>query len=606
MFTPSSLIGKNIDQFRLEEVIGQGAMGILYKAFDTILHRTVALKIILKDGESPTPEMIIARKRLIQEAQAAGRLAHPNIVTIHSYGETDEFQYICMEYIMGKTLGEMITAQHVLEVEDATAIIEQILIALDVANKENIIHRDIKPNNIMVMADRRIKVMDFGIAKLPSLSMTSTGSILGTPYYMSPEQITGQKVDIRSDLFSVGTVLYQIITGVRPFEGETTVAVSYKITQVEPVPPKVLNVHIPQELDNICKKALAKDPALRYQTPNDMLQDLRYFSSRGGVAKPVEADSTIIIKASDLAPKAPAENREEKDIAPAAVAEEKKAAPIKEEKIEPAQKPVEAKPEPPPPASPKVKAPEPVKTQGSGLKTGMIAFGLIIVIVIGSVAVMRVVRKGAQPNAMADLANQPIKAQGAGIADSKANPANQNTASQNTASVPLKPLIQQAKDQMKSNPSHARRLFEQALAQAPNNFEANYHLARLLTNQNDFQSAVPLFKKAQRIDSRLPEIPYYLGAIYMRQGDYNQALASYKTCRTISPAFKEDRLVFKNGIHRVKSDRALSRQYQEEVSINMGICYLKMNDKKRSRQYFREALEYNPDNTVAQSYLKGE
>ena len=271
MISPGNLVGKNIDQFRLDEFIGQGAMGVVYKAFDNILHRTVALKLIAKDAQTPTPAMMEARRRLIQEAQAAGRLTHPNIVTIHSYGETDEFQYICMEFIVGKTLAEIIAEQKILQIDEATFIIEQILLALDVANQQQIVHRDIKPTNIMILNDKQAKVMDFGIAKLPSLSITTTGTVLGTPYYMSPEQISGQKVDIRSDIFSVGALFYQIITGERPFDGETTFTLAYKIVQVEPVPPKVLNIHIPQALENICKKALAKDPTLRYQTPMEML-----------------------------------------------------------------------------------------------------------------------------------------------------------------------------------------------------------------------------------------------------------------------------------------------------------------------------------------------
>ncbi|MEW6187610.1 MAG: serine/threonine-protein kinase, partial [Thermodesulfobacteriota bacterium] len=211
MLNPGNLAGKNIDQFRLDEFIGQGSMGIVYKAFDNILKRTVALKLIPKGGDTETPTMAEARKRLIQEAQAAGRLSHPNIVTIHSYGETDEFQYICMEYITGKTLADMIEEEKIIPVEEAMDIIEQVLLALDKAHQEQIVHRDIKPSNIMVLPDKRAKVMDFGIAKIPSLSMTTTGTVLGTPYYMSPEQISGQRVDILSDIFSVGAVFFKII-----------------------------------------------------------------------------------------------------------------------------------------------------------------------------------------------------------------------------------------------------------------------------------------------------------------------------------------------------------------------------------------------------------
>ena len=320
MFNPGSLVGKNIDQFRLDEFIGQGAMGIVFKAFDNILHRTVALKLISKQAEFSTPAMVEARKRLIQEAQAAGRLSHPNIVTIHSYGETEEYQYICMEYITGRTLAEVLYEQKVLAVEDAADIFEQILMALDAANKEQIVHRDIKPTNIMIMDDKRAKVMDFGIAKIPSLSITTTGTVLGTPYYMSPEQISGQKVDIRSDIFSVGAVLYQVLTGERPFEGESTVTLAYKIVQVEPIPPKILNVHIPQNIEGICKKALTKDPGLRYQTPAEMLQDLRIAMHKGAPVQPAAVDTTVRFKAVA----APERVIEEKRKGPAPVARKRR------------------------------------------------------------------------------------------------------------------------------------------------------------------------------------------------------------------------------------------------------------------------------------------
>ena len=299
MSSHESLVGKQIDQFRLDQFIAKGAMGGVYKAFDTVLVRTVALKLICKrveeelsSEESATREE--ARKRLIQEAKAAGRLAHPNIVTIHSYGETEEFEYICMEYVPGKTLTQVLNEQRVLSTEDSIEIFEQILLALDAANKERIVHRDIKPGNIMVSNDGRVKVMDFGIAKLPSFSMTTTGTVLGTPYYMSPEQITGQKVDIRSDVFSVGAVLYQALTGERPFEAANTATLAYKIVQVEPIPPDVLNIHIPHPLGDVVRRALAKNPADRYQAPLEMLQALRSAKHRAFAMEPESEIVTIL------------------------------------------------------------------------------------------------------------------------------------------------------------------------------------------------------------------------------------------------------------------------------------------------------------------------
>ncbi|MEI6261216.1 MAG: serine/threonine-protein kinase, partial [Deltaproteobacteria bacterium] len=260
---------------------------------DTTLDRTVAIKLISKKDDL-TVAMAEARRRLIQEAQAAGRLTHPNIVTIYSYGDTEEFQYICMEYVVGRTLAEVLRECPVLDIEEALSIFEQILQALDAASHEGIVHRDIKPANIIITPEGKVKVMDFGIAKLPSLSMTTTGTVLGTPYYMSPEQISGQKVDTRSDIFSVGAVLYQALTGTRPFEGESTVALVYKIIQSEPVPANILNVRTSASVANVIEKALAKDPWQRYQTPAEMLQALKSAVVNREAASPGAAEATLL------------------------------------------------------------------------------------------------------------------------------------------------------------------------------------------------------------------------------------------------------------------------------------------------------------------------
>ena len=280
MLKPESLVGRQIDQFMLSQYVARGAMGLVFKAFDTVLVRTVALKLIPKLVEEGLTEEKLsdreeARKRLFIEAKAAGRLTHPNIVTIHSYGETDEFEYICMEYVGGKTLFQVIKESKIISIEEAVPIVEQILLALVAANQEHIVHRDIKPSNVIITANNRVKVMDFGIAKFPSLSMTLTGVILGTPFYMSPEQISGQNVDIRSDLFSVGALFYEMATGERPFQSENTTTLAYKIVQVEPIPPRVLNPHIPDTIGNIILHALSKNPERRYQTPFEMLSTLQ-------------------------------------------------------------------------------------------------------------------------------------------------------------------------------------------------------------------------------------------------------------------------------------------------------------------------------------------
>jgi serine/threonine protein kinase len=179
-----------------------------------------------------------------------------------------------MEYLEGRTLGEILQEQKRLPAGKAVNLFKQVLGAIDASYRAGIVHRDLKPMNLMITNEGIVKVMDFGLAKLPSFSLTSAGTILGTPYYMSPEQITGRRVDIRSDIFSIGAVLYQTLTGARPFEADTSTALAYMIVNVEPVPPNVAVSELPESLCEIIRKAMAKDPAERYQTPGEMLKDL--------------------------------------------------------------------------------------------------------------------------------------------------------------------------------------------------------------------------------------------------------------------------------------------------------------------------------------------
>ncbi len=527
MFTPGSLTGKQLDQFRLEEFIGQGAMGMVYKATDTILNRTVALKLISKKSDVTTPAMAEARRRLIQEAQAAGRLAHPNIVTIHSYGETEDFQYICMEYITGRTLAEILNEQKVLAVEEAGFYFEQILQAIEAANQEQIVHRDIKPTNIMIMADKRLKVMDFGIAKIPSLSITTTGTVLGTPYYMSPEQISGQKVDIRSDIFSVGAVFYQVLTGERPFEGESTVTLAYKIVQVEPIPPKVLNVHIPPAIENIVKKALAKDPFQRYQTPGEMLADLRAALRPSAPPRPAVSDTTIKSKSAafeqtlQISPKERLSVKEE----PAPAAAKASPPPPSKPKPEPAGPAAGGKPEAqavPRPAGP---ADAPSKPGGSTVKTLAISGVLLLVMVVVIVLVVRLVKKpsAVTPPAPATDLGQKSPAAGGATPQIKAQ---------------AEQLVLQAKGDLTANPSNAQKLLEQAVALDPQNFEAQYQLARLFTTRKNYPAAIQHYQEALALNNQVPEIPFNLGFIYLNQGDYDLAIRYYESCRALSPPIR--------------------------------------------------------------------
>jgi serine/threonine protein kinase len=260
--------------------LGRGAMGIVYKARDPKINRVVAVKTFLLSGQAPEEEKEY-RERFFREAEAAGRLSHPGIVTIFDVGEEPETRapYIVMEFVGGQSLDKFLSDDdHKLPLETALQLTFELAEALDCAHGQGVVHRDLKPANILITEDGHAKIADFGVAKLNLANTTLGGRALGTPAYMSPEQLNGEVVDGRSDLFSLGVVLYTVLTGYRPFQGNSAMTVSFKVVNREPIPATVLDTQLPQGLDYIIGRAMAKDPAERYQRGMEMaldIQDLR-------------------------------------------------------------------------------------------------------------------------------------------------------------------------------------------------------------------------------------------------------------------------------------------------------------------------------------------
>ena len=268
---------KHLGRYQVEGVLGKGAMGLVYKGIDPAINRAVALKTIRLDFVNDPEEMADLKERLFQEARAAGKLSHPNIVTIYDVGSEGPLQYIAMEYLEGRTLEEMIAKSVKFNYRIIAQIIVQICSALEYAHNQGIIHRDIKPANIMVLPDYRIKVMDYGIAKIDSHSMTKTGIAMGTPNYISPEQLKGLKPDRRGDIFSLGVVMYEMLLSKRPFSGENITTLIYSILHNEPEKPSSINPQIPMLFDRIVEKTLAKNPADRFQTAAEVANSLEDF-----------------------------------------------------------------------------------------------------------------------------------------------------------------------------------------------------------------------------------------------------------------------------------------------------------------------------------------
>ena len=258
---------QSIGRYQILSELGRGAMGVVYRALDPAINRPVAIKTIKLAEFSDPVERERLRERLFREAQSAGILSHPNIVTVYDVGEEGDVTYIAMEFVNGSSLEKLLLASQPPEPQTILSILQQTAAALDFAHKKGIVHRDIKPANIMLDEDGTAKIADFGVAKIAqSQQMTQTGMVLGTPNYMSPEQVQGKSVDGRADQFSLGVAAYEMLTGEKPFAAETLTTVLYKIVSEDPLPAQHLNPTLAWAVAMVLGRSLSKDPAKRYPT----------------------------------------------------------------------------------------------------------------------------------------------------------------------------------------------------------------------------------------------------------------------------------------------------------------------------------------------------
>src|SRR5215813_453281 len=270
---------QTVGRYEIIGELGRGAMGVVYKAKDPTIGRTVALKTMRLDTHGLDSGELL--RRFQNEARAAGLLNHPNIVTIYDAGEQDGMFYIAMEFIEGVTLHKILMERKTLRPMEIVDLARQVCAGLDHAHAHGVIHRDIKPANIMVEPDGTAKIMDFGIAKSGG-GLTSTGQVLGTPNYMAPEQVRGHQLDGRSDLFSFGVMMYEMVTGEKPFQGNNVTTIIYKIIHEDPVPPRELDVSVHPGLSSIVMKTLAKRADDRYQTGAELVRALEGYKSAAG------------------------------------------------------------------------------------------------------------------------------------------------------------------------------------------------------------------------------------------------------------------------------------------------------------------------------------
>ena len=265
---------ENIGRYRIIGELGRGAMGVVYKAQDPAIGRMIAVKTIRLGDLTEESERERLRERLFREAQSAGILSHPGIVTIYDIAEEGGLAYIFMELVNGPPLDKMLRAQQTPDKETLLSILRQVASALDYAHKKGIVHRDIKPANIMVHEDGTAKVTDFGVAKIVSQQMTQAGTIMGTPSYMSPEQVQGGNISGRADQFSLAVIAYEVLTGEKPFVADYLPTLLFKIVREEPAPPQRLNGTLSADVETAMRRALSKNPADRYDTCVDFVNAL--------------------------------------------------------------------------------------------------------------------------------------------------------------------------------------------------------------------------------------------------------------------------------------------------------------------------------------------
>jgi eukaryotic-like serine/threonine-protein kinase len=294
--TPQVLLGR----YEVGRLLGAGGMAEVFEGRDRLLARRVAIKVPLAQ-HAHDPEFA---QRFRREAQAAASLSHPGVVAVYDTGSEDGTHFIVMEYVDGRTLKEVIRAEAPLYPDRAAEICADVCAALAAAHARGLVHRDVKPANIMLMPDGRVKLMDLGIARVAAgETATQTAAMLGTAQYLSPEQAQGQTVDYRSDLYSLGCCLYEMLTGTVPFRGATPVAIAYRHVREDPTPPRQLNPDVPPALEAVCLKAMAKRPEDRYQTAAEFRADLeRARAGRRVTAGPAAAGSATAAMATTVLP----------------------------------------------------------------------------------------------------------------------------------------------------------------------------------------------------------------------------------------------------------------------------------------------------------------
>lgn len=616
---------ERIGKYLIDSVLGRGGMGEVYKAHDATLGRYVALKIM----RGPSLDDQTARERFVREAQAAGGLRHPNIVTVYDLGEVDGQLYIAMEYIKGDDLEHIIKTRRPLMLEDKLNIMIQTSEGVSYAHKNQIVHRDLKPSNIRIDDEGVVKIMDFGIAKMEASNMTASGTVMGTPYYMSPEQVRGMRVDARSDIFSLGAILYEVCTYQKAFSGEMA-SVFYKIIH-EPPPPLSEYMDVPSgPLQQIVDLCLAKDKNARMQTASDLADMLR-DAQRG--YRESNSATVIGIRAQEgehpdeqfrIAPTPTAVNSQSRSRTGSVTEMPSTGAPptampnyvptvpptTGSTNVDPTQ--LLAHPQPAPVyAAPAPAVAPPVAARpssGAGLKIALLLVALLVVLGgLGAGAYYFVTHRsgpdtGVENQRIADakaLYNSEKYEQAVKIYDEllKNDPNNANLHFLNGAAkqkmaknqealleyqtaVELDPKLERAWQQIgfllsdRMDYTNAENAFRRALEINPNSGASWQGLGQMYLINQDNKNAEEAFRRLIQIEPGNVAAQYNLGVILVGKKDYDGALRAFEGAIKLNPNYPE-------------------------AHNNLGYVYLNMGQTERSIQENETALRFKPDMSTA-------
>jgi serine/threonine protein kinase len=597
-------VPQRVGKYVIDSVVGRGGMGEVYKAHDAALGRYVALKIM----RGPSMDDQMARERFIREAQAAGGLRHPNIVTIYDLGEVESQMFIAMEFIHGDDLEKMIKSRVALSIEDRLNMMIQVCEGVSYAHKNQIVHRDLKPSNIRVDQEGVVKIMDFGIAKMEHSNMTASGTVLGTPFYMSPEQVRGLRVDSRSDVFALGAILYEVLSYEKAFPGDMA-SVFYKIVHEQPKPlSNFMNVDT-APLQKIVDSCLEKDKSKRLQTAAEManmLRDARRFYREMNSATVVGVTHTQMISRYHIAPAPTAVETDEKRPSTGNISIQMtnpSAPPTVLGDYPTSPDAVPSKRNDSHPSIPsQTPIGKPIEGQGNVLKIGimMLASFLLVSAIAGGFYYF-VIRNGDDDSANTNSSGTDININSNQNGNSTETPEDYKDDLNRAKNLFQKKEYEQASNVLqeiiKNHPKDASVHFllgatrqklmrnqealvsyQQAVELDPKMDKAWQQIGFILRDRMDYQNAEAAFLRASEIDPSSGATLQGLAETYMIMQDYDKALSTYEKLLRIEPN-------------------------NESAHYNLGTIYLGKKDFPKAKQSFLNTIEINPNFAEAHNNL---